>query len=375
MIRWSFASGLRSCSCRAPVSTLPGVVLVLVGCTDPGASPMTGASCNPSAAADIEVSSNDDNAFPPYATSACTLVYVSREGSLVMRDLSGNVEVTVAPAREHPRRPAVSPDLIAWEADEDGRSVVRVRAVTPGASARTLAGPFASAGEPRARGTTVVFTAWNGPTSGDDTDVWLFDSASGGEPRRVVGGRGQQRFADVDDAYVVATDFGEDPDGRYDADGTDLSDVVVLDRRTGVLVARALPGKQAFPMLADGGLLAYLSWATIHPEPKFQNYELRTGALLGNPAADRSISTVRYAGSNPARPSVIGRTLEWIEDPDGNTTLFRAPADGSSTPAPVSGLETLRLFAPAPTSAGFTVLATSALGATEGARRLRGVAR
>jgi hypothetical protein len=128
-------------------------------------------------------------------------------------------------------------------------------------------------------------------------------------------------------------------------------------------------------MLADGGVLAYLDWSGIHPEPKFVGYSLRSGAVLGDPATDRTIADVIYASSDYARPAVVGGTLEWIANPDGRTTLYRAPADGSSPPLAVKGLEEFRLYAPSPTSAGFTVLAASRIGAAASLPRLRAVPR
>lgn len=339
----------------------------------PAPSPAT-PTCDAAAATDIEVSSNDVNGFPPYAASGCTLVYVDGAGALVVRDLSTRAETTVAPATEQPRRPTVSTDVIAWEADQNGRSVVRVRASAAGSTARTIEGAFVSAGEPRASGSSVAFTAWNGPSPGDDTDVWLFDATTN-EAHVVLGGPGQQRFADLSSTYVAATDFSEDPSGRYDRSANVLADIIVLDRGTGVVTRRALPGKQAFPMLADTGVLAYLSWSGIHPEPKFESYELRSGTVLGDPAADKSISRVVYAATDPARPIVLGATLEWIANPDGRTTLYRAPVDASGAPTAVKGLESFQLHAPAPTTAGFTVLATSRIGGSDGVPRLRAVPR
>lgn len=343
--------------------------------TDPARPVTPAATCEASAAADIEVSSGDLNGFPPYAVSGCTLVYVSAAGDLVLRDLATRGETVIGEAAEHPRRPSVSADLVAWEADEQSQSVVRVRTSVAGVVAtRTLAGGFVSAGEPRASGSSVAFTAWNGPTATDDTDVWLYDAKTG-DARVVLGGAGQQRFADVSLAYVAATDFSEDPDGRFDNDGKDVSDVIVFERATGAVVQRRLAGKQAFPMLAEDGVLAYLAWTGVHPEPKFVAYQLRSGSINGDPRADRTVAEVFYASTDYARPALASGTLEWIANPDGRTTLYRAPADGSSSPVAVRGLEDFRLFAPSPSAAGFTVLATSRLSSSALVPTLRAVAR
>lgn len=345
--------------------------------TSSGGGPGGSTTCEASAAADIEVSNDDLNGFPPYAVAACTLVYVSTTGELVARDLGSKNETLIAPSSEHPRRPTASAELIAWEADEQGRSVVRVRS---GNTSTTVQGSFSAAGEPRASGGSVAFTAWLGPSKSDDTDVWLYE-AKAASARMVIGGPGQQRFSDVSAKYVVASDFGEElaqnpADGRFDNNGRDLADIVVFDRSNGAVTTRRLPQKQAFPMLANDDALAYLAWTEIHPEPKFTQYELRGGPILANPAADRRIAEVSYTTPGVfARPAVANATIEWIANPEGRTTLYRAPADGSGPPIAVNGLADLRLYAPAPSAAGFTILATSRVGATEIVARLRGVAR
>ena len=366
----AFASA-SACGGRADSAPSNGAAVAPAGSASP--SPSSSATCDASAAAEIEVSTDDLNGFPPYAVAGCTLAYVSRAGDLVVRDLATRTESVVAPAAERPRRPTASVDLVAWEADEGGRSVVRVRRA---GVVQTVVGAFASAGEPRASAASVAFTGWNGATAAADTDVWLYD-ASTGEARVVLGGVGQQRFSDVSSAYVAASDFSEDPDGRFDNDGKDLSDVVLFDRATGAIVKRSLAGKQAFPMLAEGGIVAYLAWSGVHPEPKLVAYELRSGSVVGDPLADVKVADVVYASSEYARPAVAAGTLEWVANPDGRTTLYRAPANGSSPPVAVNGLDDVRLYAPSPTTAGFTVLATSPRTPTTSAvvPRLRAVPR
>ena len=59
-----------------------------------------------------------------------------------------------------------------------------------------------------------------------DTDVQLYVPTTG-VTTTIAGGPGQQRFADVDDDWIAVTDFSEDPDGRFDANETDLADVVL----------------------------------------------------------------------------------------------------------------------------------------------------
>ena len=360
-------------ACGGTTSRDPAGTITPPSTTPPGSTP----SCDPTAANDVEVSGDDLNGFPPYAVAACTLVYVNSTGALVIRDLANGAETSVAAASERPRRPAASPSLIAWEADENGHSVVRVQARASGV-VRTVPGTFASSGEPRVSGNSVAFTAWKGPAVTDDTDIWVYDAGIG-ESRLVLGGPGQQRFADISSKYVVASDFSEDPDGRLDGNATDIADVVVLDRVTAVISYRRLPGKQSFPMLGDNDVLAYLEWAGIHPEPKLVAYKLRSGNVIGNPASDRTIAKVEYASSEYVRPALAGGIIEWIANPDGVTRLYRAPADGSAAPAVVSGLDDLRLYAPAPTTSGtdhgFTVLATARSGGSDPVPRLRAVPR
>jgi hypothetical protein len=346
----------------------------------PSAAPLP-TSCDAASAQDLAVASDDLNGYPPYALAQCSLVYLGSGGDLILRDLATKEEVTLAPASDNPRRPSASIDpgsstptlVVVWESTLAGASVVRVRY---GERTSTVTGDFVMATEPRVREHFVAFTAWKGTTPQDDTDVWLFD-ASSGAARLVIGGSAQQRFADVSTTHVVATDFSEDPDGRFDGTN-DLADIIVFEIASGAVTRRAAPNKQAFPMLSKGGTLAYLSWNAIHPEPKLQSYELKAGPLFGDPAADKTIADVSYVSSDPTRPAMAGETIEWVANPDGVTSLYRAPADGSASPLRVSGLDDLMLYAPAPSSGtkvSFTVLAAAAVSGTDHTPRLRAVSR
>ncbi len=328
-------------------------------------------SCTADAAADIGVANVDLNGYPPYAIAGRTLVYVNTSGALVSRDLTTRTESSVADASEKPHRPAISTEVLAWEATENGHTVVRVRARDV---IRTMKGAFVAAGEPRVSGTSVVFTGWNGPAVTDDTDVWLYDAGADAAATKVFGGPAQQRYADVSAGYVAAADFLEDPDGRDDHNETDLADIIVFNRATGSIVARHVVGFEKFPMLTSNDVLAYLHWPVIHPEPKLQAYEIRSGALRADPAIDAKIAFPHYGGGDYPRPAITGSTLEWISEGSGSVALWRAPADGSSAPVQVQGLGSgLDLFAPAPMPA-FTVLATSRSGDVL-APRLRAVPR
>jgi hypothetical protein len=325
----------------------------------------TGATSCDAPAADVAVASNDLNGYPPYAVTGCSLVYVSTSGALVIRDLATGAEETLAPADEAPRRPAASSDVIAWEGTDAGRSVIRVRVRASG-DTKTIDGAFASASEPRVSATSVAFTAW---VTATDADVWLYDATTGAS-QSVFAGPAEQRFADVSPEYVVATDFSEDPDGKYDGAG-DLADIVVFDRATKTATKRAAERKQAFPMLVNGSLLAYLEWSLVHPEPKLEGYALRVGRITGPAVEDQTIADVVLRTSEPVRPSTANGMIEWIANPDGKTTLWRAPADRSSAPVAATGLDGLHLYAPA-SAAAFTIVAGSA---GDGAPRLRTVAR
>lgn len=316
-------------------------------------------------AADVAVASADLNGYPPYAASGCSLVYVSAAGALVVRDLATGAEETLAAPDEQPRRPAASADVIAWEALTGGTTVIRVRVRATGET-KTVAGAFVNATEPRASGSSVAFTAW---VTATDADVWLYDATTGAA-QSVFAGRAEQRFADVSPEYVVATDFSEDPDGKYDGQG-DLADILVFDRATQAITKRVAGKKQAFPMIVSGSLLGYLEWSLVHPEPKLEGYALRVGRIAGRAVDDVTIADVVLRASEPVRPSTANGSIEWIANPDGKTTLWRAPADRSSAPVAASGLDGLHLYAPAASTA-FTVVAGSAGSA---APRLRVVGR
>jgi hypothetical protein len=336
------------------------------GPTDPPA-PVT---CSSSAAENITVSRSNLTGTPPYSVSGCTLVYVNADGALVMRDLATGEEKAIASADEKPARPVVTPDLVAWEAT--AMSVVRVRTTADGNTQTLAAQP---AGEPRAAGKSVVFTAWKTADPRGDTDVLLFDAAAG-TTTAIFDGPAQQRWADVSDAWIVGTDFfpEEGPTGGFDNNGQDLADLVVFDRKTGTKTPRPAVGKQAFPMLTSTDAFAYLDWAAIHPEPKLEAFQLRAGKVTDAYAADHTVADVTYITPDYARPAVFGSTIEWVANPTGETVLWRAPIDGSAPPAQVQGLGGLYLYAPAPTT-GFTVLAAAQVQSTDFTPRLRGVPR
>jgi hypothetical protein len=264
----------------------------------------------------------DPLGYPPYALDGCNLVYVAPEqggGVLRLRDLASGADTVLDEAASRPRRPAVSGSLIAWEAGDEAASQVRVhyQGVT-----RTLSGDFDHASEPRVCADAVVFTAFLGEAPSSDSDVYLYDVA-GDELLPVASGPGQQRFADVSLTHVAWTDFSEDPAGYFD-ETLSISDVVVIHRESGEVVERKAPGKQAFPLLASNGMVVYLDWGAVHPEPKFSQFSLRAGRP-GEPVEldlDLKGDVVR---TEPAyvRPSLHGTDVDFIDTAATVVGLYR----------------------------------------------------
>jgi hypothetical protein len=323
------------------------------------------AACEPSAAAGVAVAATDVYGgepyalgYPPHAVHGCMLLYVAppapgqTRGELILRDLRDASEVVLAGADEAPRRPAIADGLAAWEATSpSGARVVRAR--VGDAAPVELSGDFAHAGEPRVASDAVVFTVWRSADELGDTDVMSW-SAITGALTEVAAGPGQQRFADVSDDHVAWTDFSEDPDGAFDDDGADLSDVVVEHRDTGERTMRARPGKQAFAFLDGSGKLGFLDWGFVHPEPKFSEYEIFTGDV-GAPEQDALAAHV-ITNAPYLRPVAQGGVVEWIDVPEDEAlTLWRRPMDLSDAAVAVEGIGG-EIYAPV-ASVHFTVVA------------------
>ncbi|WP_437593466.1 hypothetical protein [Sorangium sp. So ce1000] len=339
------------------------------------------AACDASAADGVVVSASYVHAdvpqapvAPPYAIDGCWLVYVAApeagavSGALKLRDLGTGDESLVAPAAEEPRRPALAGDVVVWEATENGTRVVRARR---GGETRTIPGPFDHAGEPRVAGDAVVLTGWLTADEAGDTDIFLYEPGQA-EAVPIASGPGQQRFPDISATHVAFADFSEDPDGRFDEDARDLSDIVVYDRRTGRAAPRSREGKQAFPMLGAGEKIAYLEWAAVHPEPKLEQFDLRIGDIAAPASGDALAASIEQVSAPYVLPAVRGELLEWVERPaDGEASFRRRPADLSAPAAEVPGLSGLDLFGPS-ASATITVLGARSPG---GALELRGIAR
>jgi hypothetical protein len=282
----------------------------------------------------IAIAGDDPYAYPVYALDGCTLAYVGADAALHVRDLAtGKDEVVDS---ESPRRPSLAGDTLAWESRVSGTTKVRVRFA---GMVTTLDG---IAGEPRAAHDAVAFTRWTTADPNGDTDVMLY-VPSKGTTTLVAGGPGQQRFADASDTFVAVTDFSEDPDLRFDGNETDLADIGLFDRSTGTLTLRKKPGKQAFPILAGGASLVYHDWASIHPQPKLEAYDLYRTTLSAPVAGDALLASIQTYPPY-TRPAGRGGVVEWVVRNDMGATLWRA-TDGDA-PAKVSGVSAMDLFAP-----------------------------
>jgi hypothetical protein len=261
----------------------------------------------------LSVANFDLFRYPPYASEGCRLVYLEQQfvgqagtGILRLRQLDTGEEQILAEMQEQPKRPSISDSLVVWEAVEGGKSVVRV---WKNGQAITLQGNFDHAGEPRVSGNQVVFTSWSTSDPLSDTDVWFY-SDSTQTMTKVASGPGQQRFADIAGKTVVYTDFSEDPDGVFNDDENDLADITAVELGTGSITPHPLPGKQAFPQVANDLQVVYMSWPEDHPEPKLQAYGLRLWNV-GTKQFDLVIDDVSSL-EQPTRPDVTGGLLVWI---------------------------------------------------------------
>lgn len=317
-------------------------------------------SCGSTSIGELEVylsSSNwDPLGYPPYAVDDCTLVYVaagSDAGALHVRNLATGVDEVLETAQTKPRRPTVSGALIAWEADGANGSELHVRV---DGNIETVSGAFVRAEETRATDDAVVFTAFLGPNPNDDSDVYLFDARTG-ELSAIATGPGQQRFADVSPTHVAFTDFSEDPRGYFDEMGS-VSDVAIVERASGQRSNRSSPGKQAFPLLGDNGVFAYLEWAAIHPEPKLGQFWLKAGRLDRPVSEDYNVKTTGQVTTNPAyvRPSLRGLKLDFIDQGSEGLALYRTLLSAPDTLIASKIAGSTQLFGPV-AGERFTLLA------------------
>jgi hypothetical protein len=292
---------------------------------------------------DLAVAGADRVGYPPYAADGCRLLYVASDGALRLRGLDGVSDEIIAPASERPQRPTLSGELLAWESARD--RLVRVRFA---GATHDVRGDYERTAQPRATADAIVFTG----QIGEDADIALYEPAAD-RVRVIASGPGQQLFADISATQIAYSDFSEDPDGKFDDNGSDLADVVLVDRATLHQRRLKLPGKQAFPLLRAAGDLVYLHWAESHPEPKLSQYTIMAWDMRLDARAQ--LATVETQPPY-VRPSVSGDTVEWVERPFGaNERLMRARAAEHATIA--FSQPGLQLFATA-SSARVTLLAT-----------------
>jgi len=314
-----------------------------------GAAGANNDACDAASIGELEVylrSTWDPLGYPPYAFDECTLVYVaagSDQGALHIRNLATGEDKVLETAATKPRRPTVSGNVIAWEADGSAGSEVRVRI---DGKVETMSGAFTRAEEPRATRDAIVFTAFLGAGANDDSDVYLFDAQTH-TLSPIAAGPGQQRFADVSPTHVAFTDFSEDPQGYFNESGS-ISDIASIERASGARMNRSAPGKQAFPLLGTDGVFAYLEWAAVHPEPKLGQFWLKAGRLDRPVSEDFNVKTTGQVSTNPAyvRPSLRGLNLDFIDQGADGVALFRAAL---GTPGPLASLKfqgSLQLFGP-----------------------------
>lgn len=338
------------------IGTVPGGTAALSGAggaVDAGAGGGEASPCSAAVLDGLPVFAEDgwdSLGYPPYALDGCTLVYVASaegadNGALHLRDLATGEDSVLQAAAQHPRRPAVAGEVVAWESDGENGSQVHVRY---SGGADLLEKTFALAGEPRVATDAVVFTAFESTEQNADTDVQLFDVTTQ-KLVPIATGAGQQRFADVSATHVAVTDFSEDPQGYFAVSGS-LADIVVIDRATLERTVRAADGKQAFPLLGDDGVLAYLAWGSVHPEPKFSQFRLMAGRL-GEPATSDvnvkgELTAEVYTDPAYVRPSLHGRYLDYVDKVGSGPTLFRVDATNLAPPVAASVPGALRLLGP-----------------------------
>lgn len=368
--------GLTACADREPGASAGGPSLTTAPGTSTSTPPTPPApeplrddvACLGAADGIVLGSARDDTGSPAFALRACRLAYVAADGSLRDRDLLTGEETTLAAADSQPARPDRSQTTLAWDALVDGAR--RVFVWTADAGTRALASPGGQAGEARVFDKDVVFTSFATSLYGD-ADVVLWEGTSGAFTV-LTDGPAQQRFPVLSRRFVAWADFSEGSEqGIYDPNGTSLADIVVLDRASGQRTVRALPGKQAFPMLEpESDVLGYLQWDEIRPEPKLMApYGIHVGAIA-TPSDDR---VVRAAGENASvaelRPSLRDGTFAWLErDATGLRLLTRGAKPGAVAVEHALGAVS---FASAPLAVGASVLASVQLSSSPAPRLTR----
>ncbi len=341
---------------KSKINTLLYALLGCAGCTADRAElpiPM----CETSSAMGIAITNRDVYGVAPYAlgypqhaADGCLLLYVAPSnnvdgnGELRLRDLSTGKELVIAGASTAPRRPVLSGDWMAWEADVNGRTLIHTRNQNDGNST-IIDGAFDHATEPRISTTAIAFTAWLGPETTANTDVALYTFAEK-EIEILSPSPGQQRFADISNTHVAWSDFSEDPDGRFDEDMLDVAEIVVYDRQKKTTTVRTRLGKQAFPMLGAQGKIAFLDWNLVHPEPKLVAYDLRLVDIDDSFMDSVLVESIKTALPY-IRPVARGELLEWVAlVEDVGPALWRMRTDAVAVPVLVQEASSINRFAP-----------------------------
>ena len=318
---------------------------------------------------DLGVARADRAGYPPYAASGCSLLYVASDGALHLRSLASDEDTVIAAAAELPARPTLAGPaedparILAWESERDGCVQVRF-----GGETRAIRGDYARSAQPRATADAVVLTGFRTQEPTSDADVLLYDPTT--QNLRVVGGGpGQQLFPDVSATQVAYSDFAEDADQRFDDDGRDLADVVLVERATLERRTLAAPGKQAFPLFGGDGSIVYLHWEVGHPEPKLAAYAIMAWQAR---SAQRVMLAKVETQAPYVRPSVYGNTVEWVERPfSGDERVMRLDMQ-SAVPRNAFSMPGVQLYATA-SSPNATLVAT--LAANQTVPVLRAIAR
>lgn len=288
--------------------------------TDGGTAP-TGCAARALAVREALPASAADNpldplGYMPFAEDGCGLVYVSGQDRRLYRLAFDTGERVELESLSRPTRPSARDGLVAWEAvDAAGRGVVRVR--VGGGEPITIPGAYTRAFEPRVGVDAVVYTFTRDDPERDDADLDVAVFTPSTRTVAVVGGGpGQQRFGALGRGRVAYTDFAEDPTGVFSRTEPRAADVVVVDLATGERTVRSAPGKQAFPLIDDDGLLLYTDFGAVHPEPKFGTYSIKVGRFNAPVASDRVVHERPTIGSATPwiQPALGQGFVSWVED-------------------------------------------------------------
>ncbi len=278
---------------------------------------------------------------PTFAAQSCRLLYVERgTNRILMRSFAnGGREGQIAgPAPANAARRDVSFGggsdgvYVAWVEGppDDSRVMVSVPGVV---APKQITGPFHHAAEAKvsagAKSATapwgvVVFTGWATPDPKGDTDVYMYDPVAD-ELTTLVGGPGQQRWPGTNSASIAVTDFGEDPDGRFDGDGKDRADIVRVTRLDGISKVVARPGFQSHAIPLGSGVV-YYDESTSDPKSVQIRYSVIEGSKPPDVQVDSLPLTARWFAL-----AADGGDLAWVST-DANGTERLLVANVASTP-------------------------------------------